>query len=466
MIRNVLDSVRVVPGNAQAWHALGLAALEADRLDEAHYALVHAVTLAPAEVERALLAADCLAERQVWSAAEEILRLLVQGQPERSDLRVRLSRLLIASGDERAALAEVDRALDEDPGSAELRLQAAQAHAQLGELDEAAQHLTAVLAGDPGHREANRQLGMLLCRTGKGQRGAAHLERAFSGGRPPDPEAATLLAIECSRQERHAEAIALLQGVVASQPDGQPAPEGAATLANLGMALLAAGQVAEGLDAFQGAFDLDPHSAQATCGLGLAYQKLGQWPEAAEAFRATERLAPRSAVGALNLGLTLERMGDPAGARRALLRAAELAPGDEEIERALAQLPAVVQAVAESATPAGRPARVGPCMTGDLRTFDLHQVLEFLQVQRKTGSLVLSARQGAGIVCLFQGEITSASAPGTQEILASLGQMSQWSEGGFSFHPTTPGEPPSVSYNVQQVLLELARQTDERRARG
>jgi tetratricopeptide (TPR) repeat protein len=517
MSRDMFDSMRAVPGNAQAWFALGLAALEAGRNDEASYALVHSVQLAPDELDRALVAADRLVEAEAYPAAEEILRAMVQMHPGRTDLRLSLGRVLLAGGNERGALAEVDRALDEDPHDGDLRVLAAGAHERLGELEEAAHHLHAVLTDNPEHRAANRQLGVLLCKTGRAAEAVGYLRRALAGIDPASGEPATLLGIELSRQGEHAQAIALLQSVIAAEP-------GAAAWANLGMALLAAGNLPEAIHAFQSALEIEERSAQATCGLGLAYQRLGQWPEAAEAFRATERLVPGSPIGPLNLGLALHEMGDAAGARDALLRAAQLAPGDEEIQQALAQLPPGEATPSPSAAASGqssvtRPIRVGPSIAGDLRTFDLYQVLEFLRIQNKTGSLVLSSRQGAGLIRLARGEITSASAPGVprlgrtlvesglvlehdlraalgkqsdeeesaetlgslllqqglvsatqlgravlQQILDALAKMTAWSDGSFSLHPTTQGQSPSISFGVQQVLLEMARQEDETQA--
>jgi hypothetical protein len=134
---------------------------------------------------------------------------------------------------------------------------------------------------------------------------------------------------------------------------------------------------------------------------------------------------------------------------------------------------------------------------------------------------VLSSRQGAGIVRLTGGAVTSASAPGVrrlgeallerglidgaqleealglqetsriweddpealgsvllanksieraqlgkvvfQQILDALEPMITWTEGAFSFHPAdAESTAPPISFSVQQVILELMRQSDER----
>jgi tetratricopeptide (TPR) repeat protein len=275
------------------------------------------------------------------------------------------------------------------------------------------------------------------------------------------------------------------------------------------MALFSAGQLEESIWGFSEALRLDPRSAQAQCGLGLAYQRLERWEEAAEAFRLTELLAPDQAVGPFNLGLVLRAMGELDEARRALLRAASLAPHDEEIQEALSALGAQPPS-AEAAAPCTH-------FSGDLGSFGLPEILEFMRVQQKTGSLVISSRQGAGIVRLVQGRLTSVSAPGVQrlgetlvsrglisradleaalaiqradlrqtsealgsvllrkrpddreqlnqavlqQILDGLAEMLSWREGAFSFHPGSQTEVPAISFDTQSVVMEFFKMTDD-----
>jgi tetratricopeptide (TPR) repeat protein len=313
----------------------------------------------------------------------------------------------------------------------------------------------------------------------------------------------TALGITLSRNGRHGEALRLLSEVAKRRPAV------ASVQADLAMALFSAGQLEESIWGFSEALRLDPRSAQAQCGLGLAYQRLERWQEAAEAFRLTELLAPEQAVGPFNLGLVLRALGEHEEARQALLRAASLAPDDGEIQEALASL---------VAQPAGPEAAAFAHFSGDLGSFGLPEILEFMRVQQKTGSLVLSSRQGAGIVRLVQGRLTSVSAPGVQrlgetlvsrgiisradleaalaiqradlrqtsealgsvllrkrpgdrerlnqavlqQIFDGLAEMLGWREGAFSFHPGTPAaEIPSLSFDTQSVVMELFRMTDD-----
>jgi tetratricopeptide (TPR) repeat protein len=398
-----------------------------------------------------------------------------------------------AAREERSSLLETGRhlvALDEivieigrRPREAYLRLLASDACERLGALPEAADHLSTVLMAEPEHLEANRRLVRLLCELG-------------------DADG----AIRCWRR------------VLAAT-----AEEDAETLANLGLALVAARREPEALTALARALELDPQSAGAHCGLGLTHFEHERWKEAAVAFRATERLAPESAVGPFNLGLALERLGDEDEARRALLRAAALEPHDTELQAALE--PLLVRPAAASGV-VGAP-EATPSIRGALESFDLLDVLEFLRVQEKTGSLVVSAPPGVGMLRLERGMLIGGSAPRLRrlgEVLVRRGlisrtqlelahtrdqqrgaasadgrepdatsvaaallreglveegrlrevlsrmtlhiirQLIQWREGVFAFHPS-PDTGFPVRFNVQHVVLELMRIEDEQRQR-
>jgi tetratricopeptide (TPR) repeat protein len=281
------------------------------------------------------------------------------------------------------------------------------------------------------------------------------------------------------------------------------------------MAMLSAGHIDAAIRSCSEALRIDARSAQAYCGLGLAYQRLQRWPEAAESFKIAEELAPDTAIAAFNLGLALAELDRPDEARRALLRASALAPDDAEIRAALDSLPA-------RAAPTRAPAAPGPRFTGDIKTFALPEVLEFLRLQHKTGSLVVSSRRGAGIVRLVKGQVTSASAPGVgrlgealvgrgiisraqldsalarqrrdesdgdgsealgdllirerpadrepltrvvfQQVLDAMEEMLAWKEGAFSFHPGGDRGMPVIAFDLQNVMLEIMRLADERDA--
>jgi tetratricopeptide (TPR) repeat protein len=516
------ELVRQTPGDAGAWYTLATLALEAGEMGEARFAFTQSVYLAPQQVDQALRAVDHLAKAGCNPEAEHLLRRVLERSPTCKEARLRLGQLLIDTGREVQASDEIDAVLQKQPRDVELQLLAATASERRGMLAKASEHLSAALAAHPDHIVAGRRLGSMFSQLGDHAGAVRCWRRVVILTAGQDLEAMTGLGISLSGHGQHAEALQVLAEVAKRQRRSPSA------LADLGMALTSAGQVEDAAAAFQQALELEPRSPQAHCGLGIAYQKQSRWHEAAQAFRATEQLVPDSPVGPLNLGLALMELGDKEGARRALLRAAALAPDDPEIRAVLEQ--ALTRQPERTPTPvAGAGVGTGTngqgfsaSIKGDLRSFQLFDVLEFLRLQKKTGALVVSSRQGAGIVRLVEGALTSASAPRVKrlgealvdsglisrqqleralshqreeprenaetlgslllrvgiidrdrlttairrQVMAALEHMMTWTEGAFSFHPGDVDESVTlpVSLDLRDVMLKLMRLTDERNA--
>jgi tetratricopeptide (TPR) repeat protein len=438
--------------------------------------------------------------------AEHVLRRTLERFPTRVEAKIELARLFLEAGNDSKALQVATHALREHHRNSDLLALAAVANEQLGLLEDAASHWAAILAADPNHAYSNLRMASLLERLGDPAGAIDCLRRIVEITQGQDLDALTRLGIALSANGQHDEALEMLSQVAKSRPDVGSAH------ADLANALLAADHIEDAITGFSEALRLDGESAQAYCGLGLAYQRIQRWHEAAESFRTTERLAPDQAVGPYNLGLALSALGEPEEARSALLRAAALEPDDLEIRAALQSLLAPA--------PAGDAPVTAPRFGGDIKSFALAEVLEFLRLQKKTGSLVVSSRRGAAIVRLVRGEVTSASAPGVkrlgetlvergiitaaaldatlarqrlddgesaealgamllrerpahrepltravfQQMIDALGEMLTWKEGAFSFHPGTDRGLPAISFGLQNVMLEIMRIDDETRA--
>jgi Flp pilus assembly protein TadD len=393
------------------------------------------------------------------------------------------------------------------PDDAEAWYELAAAALEQHELDEAREAMSQVLERAPDHLGANRALAAILGELGDGDGAIDCWRRVVALTGSDDLEAVTRLGIALSTAGQHDEATELLQEVALRRGSASSAH------ADLGMALLAAERLEEALIAFGRARDLDPRSAQAHCGLGLVYQHQGRWWEAADAFRQTEELAPDNPVGPMNLGMALATLGERNQARQALLRAAALAPGDAEIRQALAQLGAPLVEEDEVTRPASRGDELQASIQGNLETFKLLDVLEFLRVQNMTGALVVASKRGEGVVRISAGRISGASAPGVKalgptlveegaialevleaalaregadrdevlmsalwtgelidrarlsatvrrRIMAALGEMLDWPEGAFSFHDGQSAEPAPISFNLHEITLQLAALRD------
>ncbi len=510
MLRDTLNLFkqrnRAKAGDRQAARAQAVAALDRGELEEGRRALLQSLKYESDGFETLVDVAAELAFAGFRGDAEHVLRRTLERFPDCPEAKIELARVFLEAGNDNRALQVATHALTEHPRNNDLHALAAVAHEQMGMLEEAARHWAAVLATDPSHSYSNLRLASLLERMGDNAGAIDCLRRVVEVSRGQDLDAVTNLGIALSADGQHDEAIALLSQVAKARPELGSAH------ADLANALLAADRVEDAIIGFSEALRVDGESAQAYCGLGLAYQRIQRWHEAAESFRTTERLAPDQSVGPYNLGLALTALGEPEEARSALLRAAALAPDDLEIRGALQSLLAPQQPADAAA--------IAPRFGGDVKSFALPEVLEFLRLQKKTGSLVISSRRGAAIVRLVRGEVTSASAPGVkrlgetlvergiitaaaldaalarqrlddgegaealgslllrerpahrdalrravfQQVIDALGEMLTWTEGAFSFHPGSDRGLPAISFDLQNVMLEIMRVEDERKA--
>ena len=507
MLRDTLNIFkqrgRAGAGDREAARAQAVAALDRGELEEGRRTLLQSLKYDSDGFETLVDVAAELAFAGFRGDAEHVLRRALERFPHRAEAKIELARLFLEAGEDNKALQVATQALREHPRNSDLHALAAAAHEQMSMLEEAARHWAAILSVDPSHSYSNLRLASLLQRLGDNAGAIDCFRRVVEVSQGQDLDAITSLGIALSADGQHDEALALLTQVAKLRPDIGSAH------ADLANALLAADHIEDAITGFSEALRIDGESAQAYCGLGLAYQRIQRWHEAAESFRTTERLAPDQAVGPYNLGLALSALGEIDEARSALLRAAALEPDDMEIRTAL-------QSLLASQEPAEAPVGA-PRFGGDIKSFALPEVLEFLRLQKKTGSLVISSRQGAAIIRLVRGQVTSASAPGVkrlgetlvergiitaaaldaalakqrlddgesaealgalllrerpahreslkravlQQVIDALGELLTWKEGAFSFHPGSDRGQPAISFDLQNVMLEIMRVADE-----
>jgi uncharacterized protein DUF4388 len=51
-----------------------------------------------------------------------------------------------------------------------------------------------------------------------------------------------------------------------------------------------------------------------------------------------------------------------------------------------------------------------------------------------------------------------------QQVIDALDEMLTWKQGAFSFHPGSDRGEPAISFDLQNVVLEVVRIADERKA--
>ncbi|MEU8248008.1 tetratricopeptide repeat protein [Nonomuraea sp. NPDC048916] len=241
-----------------------------------------------------------------------------------------------------------------------LRANRAQLAALRGDLEGALCDLDAVIAADPGYPDYYVDRGNLLHRLGRPAEAVADYETAIRVG-PPFPEpyynrseirfaagdfAGALADLDHAIEldpgftdayVNRAGLLVALNELARARADAERDPGNPFLLCVLGQIEAAEGHVLEARKAFDSALEREPRLAAAWAGRGaLAYEEGDYESSIADLGRAIE--LEESAEVRFNRALALRTSGQPALARADLLRAQELAPGDEDVRRALAEL--------------------------------------------------------------------------------------------------------------------------------
>jgi hypothetical protein len=101
-------------------------------------------------------------------------------------------------------------------------------------------------------------------------------------------------------------------------------------------------------------------------------------------------------------------------------------------------------------------------LTGALAHFGLSTLLTVLDMERRTGILMLRGREHAGRIALRDGQVVQAEIRGTSlRGLDAVFTLLGWVDGGFIFRVVEVTEPDEVSCPTSMILLEAARRADE-----
>jgi CheY-like chemotaxis protein len=186
-------------------------------------------------------------------------------------------------------------------------------------------------------------------------------------------------------------------------------------------------------------------------------------PFSAEALQAkVERLLPPPAAGA-GSSRPSQGVGDALAGDGQLRRAAKppVAPPD----------PAADTPVRRPTPPPPRPAgkrttSPGIALVGRLDEFGAASILMLLELERRSGVLILSSRSGNGRVHVRRGRVLRASIEGQAESTGAVAvfQMLIWNGGKFEFHPGEVDGEDEVRSSTSFLLLEAARKQDEETA--
>jgi CheY-like chemotaxis protein len=120
------------------------------------------------------------------------------------------------------------------------------------------------------------------------------------------------------------------------------------------------------------------------------------------------------------------------------------------------------------ATPSGtrpqrRPTPAGVALVGRLDEFGAASILMLLELERRSGVLILGGSPGNGRVQVRRGRVLRATIEDRPECRAAAAvfEMLTWSEGRFEFHPGEVEGEDEVRSSTSFLLLEAARKQDE-----
>ena len=103
-------------------------------------------------------------------------------------------------------------------------------------------------------------------------------------------------------------------------------------------------------------------------------------------------------------------------------------------------------------------------LRGRLEQFGLATVLTFLDLERRSGQLVLLASGGVGRLWLRQGRVVRARMDGSRRARkAAVYELLTWNEGRFAFTQTDVSHvEDEIGAPTPMLLIEAARRTDEK----
>ena len=206
--------------------------------------------------------------------------------------------LLRAFGQDKQALADLNKAVALDPKNAAAHYNLGSALGRQGKLNEAIAVYRKAIALDPKFAYAHNNLGYALDKQGKLDEAIVHYRMAIA----LDPKLAVAhnnLASALGEQGKLDEAIVHSRKAVAL------APNNAVAHTNLGKALRKQGKLNEAIALYRKAIALDPKNAGVHKNLGTALRAQGKLNEAITEYRKAIALDPKDAVAHNNLAVLL-----------------------------------------------------------------------------------------------------------------------------------------------------------------
>jgi tetratricopeptide (TPR) repeat protein len=341
------------PSQADAWHLLGVAALQQGAAAEGVERINHAIALRPGvPAYHVNLAEGYLALGQTERAVG-CCRMALRLQPDGADAAHVLGRAYLALGRKEEATEQFRHAVRCRPDFALAHNSLANTLRELGELTEALEHFRRACEVEPQRGELHSNLGQILLERGEPEEALRHCREAVRL-LPDMPEAHCNLGNVLRELGQLTEAKACYVEALRLNPDlamvhnnmGQALqeegyldeaitwyeralsmePNVARFVANLADVLAEQDKREEALVTFERALRLDPSYVPARSGLGALFREMGRYDEARAQFREALRLKPELAGAHCALGEMAEEMGDRESAEASFREALRLDP--------------------------------------------------------------------------------------------------------------------------------------------
>ena len=101
-------------------------------------------------------------------------------------------------------------------------------------------------------------------------------------------------------------------------------------------------------------------------------------------------------------------------------------------------------------------------LRGNLESISLMDVVQLLNVNRKTGKLIVNQGKMSGMLFVLNGDVVHAETPQVLGESAAF-EILEWDRGEFEFISTKFKAPTTIKRSVPDLLMEAARTADSRR---
>ena len=221
------------------------------------------------------------------AGALSCLKALTSEEPGFADGHIALSAALAASGDARAARAELERALENSDGVEHAYRSLANVYGRMGLDEESEKYRRKADEEGSGPAAAQIRLAEKLMISGKRREAMAAADEALKA-QPGNATASAIKGIALAEQGRFSESIPPLLDVVRSVPDSAQAHR------QLGQSYISSGDAAGALRHFGEAARLDPDDRWGHHGVGDALGQLGRFQEAYDAYARADGIEPHA----------------------------------------------------------------------------------------------------------------------------------------------------------------------------